>query len=135
MEMMRHPEETTNMRRQTVASYFRVGFSPFHSTVLQPTERIIFLLYSFLKPVFFRINYEAEKNPANVNKMTSFCKIIELFVSSSSLMDVNVHALLLASKNDTDVPQTQAESRKNASAGYDRVSYDHHQIFPSRKLS
>lgn len=25
MEMMRHPEETTNMRRQTVASYFRVG--------------------------------------------------------------------------------------------------------------
>ncbi|TNN54250.1 Myosin-IIIb [Liparis tanakae] len=23
MEMMRHPEETTNMRRQTVASYFR----------------------------------------------------------------------------------------------------------------
>lgn len=24
MEMMRHPEETTNMRRQTVASYFRV---------------------------------------------------------------------------------------------------------------
>lgn len=25
MEMMRHPDETTNMRRQTVASYFRVG--------------------------------------------------------------------------------------------------------------
>lgn len=25
MEMMRHPGETTNMRRQTVASYFRVG--------------------------------------------------------------------------------------------------------------
>lgn len=25
MEMMRHPEETTNMRRQTVSSYFRVG--------------------------------------------------------------------------------------------------------------
>jgi len=25
MEMMRNPEETTNMRRQTVASYFRVG--------------------------------------------------------------------------------------------------------------
>lgn len=24
MEMMRHPGETTNMRRQTVASYFRV---------------------------------------------------------------------------------------------------------------
>lgn len=28
MEMMRHPEETTNMRRQTVASYFRVGVFP-----------------------------------------------------------------------------------------------------------
>lgn len=26
MEMMRHPGETTNMRRQTVASYFRVRF-------------------------------------------------------------------------------------------------------------
>lgn len=25
MEMMRHPQDTTNMRRQTVASYFRVG--------------------------------------------------------------------------------------------------------------
>lgn len=25
MEMMRHPEETTSMRRQTVSSYFRVG--------------------------------------------------------------------------------------------------------------
>lgn len=24
MEVMRHPEETTNMKRQTMASYFRV---------------------------------------------------------------------------------------------------------------
>lgn len=29
MEMMRHPGETTNMRRQTVASYFRVRLSLF----------------------------------------------------------------------------------------------------------
>ncbi|XP_016411537.1 myosin-IIIb-like [Sinocyclocheilus rhinocerous] len=34
MEMMRHPEETTNMRRQTVASYFRVSPQLLTSSVL-----------------------------------------------------------------------------------------------------
>lgn len=30
MEMMRHPDETTNMRRQTVSSYFRVSLFYFY---------------------------------------------------------------------------------------------------------
>lgn len=36
MEMMRHPEDTTNMRRQTVASYFRVCFFVFYAA--QPSD-------------------------------------------------------------------------------------------------
>lgn len=42
MEMMRHPGETTNMRRQTVASYFRVRF-----LILVVVELLLLFLFSF----------------------------------------------------------------------------------------
>uniref|UniRef100_A0A673NMD2 non-specific serine/threonine protein kinase n=1 Tax=Sinocyclocheilus rhinocerous TaxID=307959 RepID=A0A673NMD2_9TELE len=41
MEMMRHPEETTNMRRQTVASYFRVSPQLLTSSVFHPSLSLV----------------------------------------------------------------------------------------------
>ncbi|GAA6108132.1 myosin-IIIb [Tachysurus ichikawai] len=41
MEMMRHPEETTNMRRQTVASYFRYSLMDLLSKMVMGTPHFV----------------------------------------------------------------------------------------------
>lgn len=85
MEMMRHPEETTNMRRQTVASYFRVGFFSFlllscltatgvWTSPLCDTNGSMFVFFSEITSELL-IKQRRAQNSAYVNIMSSFWKI------------------------------------------------------------
>ncbi|XP_016300883.1 myosin-IIIb [Sinocyclocheilus anshuiensis] len=58
MEMMRHPEETTNMRRQTVASYFRYSLMDLLSKMVVGTPHFVRCIKPNDERLALRVNKE-----------------------------------------------------------------------------
>ncbi|KAI7808281.1 putative myosin-IIIb, partial [Triplophysa rosa] len=108
MEMMRHPEETTNMRRQTVASYFRyslmdllskmVGGTPHFVRCIKPNDDRQALRFS-KERVMVQLRYTGILETVNIRRQGYSHRIpIQEFVNRYYYLSFRAHQMPEGSK-------------------------------------